>query len=153
MNIQGAKKGGGKGRKPNIAKDTTASTNYLQALYGLSEGEIFGLADGGKSIKLDGTPLINANGQPNFSNVTVEFRSGTVDQTHIAGFSAVENETSIGVELRHDRPFTKAISNTALSAVVIRLGWNGLREQNADNGDITGYKIEYAVDIQTDGGA
>lgn len=121
-------------------------------LYGLSEGEVFGLVDGGKSIKLDGTPLINDNGQPNFENVTWEFRTGTIDQEHIKGFSSVENEQNIGVELRHDRPFTRAISNTQLSAVVIRLNWRALREQK-DNGDIVGYKIDYAIDVQTDGGA
>ncbi|WP_080948294.1 TipJ family phage tail tip protein [Moraxella bovoculi] len=150
--IYGAKKGSKGQQKPNIAKDTTASTNYLQGLYGLSEGEVFGLVDGGKSIKLDGTPLINDNGQPNFENVTWEFRSGTIDQEHIKGFSSVENEQSVGVELRHDRPFTRAISNTQLSAVVIRLNWGALREQK-DNGDIVGYKIDYAIDVQTDGGA
>ncbi|WP_080949078.1 TipJ family phage tail tip protein [Moraxella bovoculi] len=150
--IYGAKKGSKGQQKPNIAKDTTASTNYLQGLYGLSEGEVFGLVDGGKSIKLDGTPLINDNGQPNFENVTWEFRNGTIDQEHIKGFSSVENEQSVGVELRHDRPFTRAISNTQLSAVVIRLNWGALREQK-DNGDIVGYKIDYAIDVQTDGGA
>lgn len=112
MQIHGAKKQKGGGQKPNIAKDTTASTNYFQALIGLSEGEVFGLVDGGKSIKLDGTPLINDNGQPNFTGVSWDFRSGTVDQPHIAGFSSVENEQNVNVELRHDRPFTRAISNT-----------------------------------------
>lgn len=150
--IYGAKKGSKGQQKPNIAKDTTASTNYFQGLYGLSEGEVFGLVDGGKSIKLDGTPLINDNGQPNFENVTWEFRNGTIDQEHIKGFSSVENEQNVGVELRHNRPFTRAISNTQLSAVVIRLNWGALREQK-DNGDIVGYKIDYAIDVQTDGGA
>lgn len=150
--IYGAKKGSKGQQRPNIAKDTTASTNYFQGLYGLSEGEVFGLVDGGKSIKLDGTPLINDNGQPNFENVTWEFRTGTIDQEHIKGFSSVENEQNVGVELRHDRPFTRAISNTQLSAVVIRLNWGALKEQK-DNGDIVGYKIDYAIDVQTDGGA
>ncbi|WP_435931408.1 TipJ family phage tail tip protein [Moraxella bovoculi] len=150
--IYGAKKGSKGQQRPNIAKDTTASTNYFQGLYGLSEGEVYGLVDGGKSIKLDGTPLINDNGQPNFENVTWEFRNGTIDQEHIKGFSSVENEQSVGVELRHDRPFTRAISNTQLSAVVIRLNWRALREQK-DDGDIVGYKIDYAIDVQTDGGA
>lgn len=152
MQIYGAKKGSKSNQKPNIQKDTTASTSYINALYGLSEGEVQGLVDGGKSIKLDGTPLINANGQPNFENVSWEFRSGTVDQEAIKGFAAVENEQSIGIELRHDRHFTRTISNNQLSALSIRLGWGALREQK-QNGDIVGYRIEYAVDVQTDGGA
>ena len=150
--VYGAKKGQQQSQKPNIAKDDLVSTSYFKGLYGLAEGEIAGLADGGKSIYLDGTPLINANGQPNFKGVTWDFRTGTLDQEHIAGFSAVENERNVGVELRHDRPFVQAISNTSLSAVRLRLNFNALREQK-DNGDITGYAIEYAIDVQTDGGA
>lgn len=150
--IFGAKKGQGKQRKPHIAKDDLVSTSYFNGLYGLAEGEIAGLADGGKSIFLDGTPLINANGQPNFNGVSWDFRNGTLDQEHIKGFSAVENERNVGVELRHDRPFVQAISNTDLSAVRVRINFNALREQKT-NGDITGYAIEYAIDVQTDGGA
>ena len=150
--IYGAKKGSKNNQKPNIAPDSLVSTNIFKGLYGLCEGEIAGLVDGGKSIRLDDTPLINDNGQPNFTGVNWDFRSGTLDQSHIAGFPAVENETNIGVEVRHDRPFVRAVSNKDLSAVRVRLNFNALREQK-DNGDITGYAIEYAIDVQTDGGA
>lgn len=152
MNLIGAKKKPQEAKKPNIAKDTASSNSFFKGLYGLCEGEIYGLVDGGKSIRLNDTPIINANGQPNFNDVTWDFRSGTLDQTHIAGFPSVENEKNVNVELRHDRAFTHAINNSQLSAVRVRLAWNGLREQK-DNGDITGYKIDYAIDVQTDGGA
>lgn len=152
MNIYGAKRQKQSSNKPYIQKDTASSTNSYQALYGLSEGEIYGLVDGGKSIRLDGTPIINDNGEPNFPDVSWDFRAGSIDQTHIKGFSSVENEQSVNVELRHDRPYTKAINNKQLSAVAIRLGFNSLREQKG-NGDVVGYRIEYAIDVQTDGGA
>ena len=152
MKIYGAKRQKQSSHKPYIQKDTASSTNFYQALYGLSEGEIYGLVDGGKSIRLEGTPIINDNGEPNFPDVSWDFRAGSIDQTHIKGFSSVENEQSINVELRHDRPYTKAINNKQLSAVAIRLGFNALREQK-DNGDVVGYRIEYAIDVQTDGGA
>ena len=150
--IIGAKKQKGGQQKPNIQKDTTASNEFVQALYGLAEGEIAGLVDGGKSIKLDGTPLINDDGQPNFDNVAWDFRVGTLNQDYIKGFGSVSNETNVNVELRHDKPFVKALNNTALDALVIRLGFNALYEQK-DNGDIVGNRIEYAIDVQTDGGA
>lgn len=152
MQIFGAKKQKGQSQKPHIAPDDLVSTSYFNGLYGLAEGEIYGLADGGKSIKLDGTPLINDNGQPNFTGVHWDFRNGTLDQTHIAGFPAVENETNVGVELRHDRAWVKAITNRDLSAVRVRLNFNALREQK-DNGDVVGYAIEYAIDVQTNGGS
>ena len=152
MNIHGSKKQKGQARKPTIATDDLVATSYAQILYGLCEGEIAGLADDGKSIRLENTPLINDNGEPNFEGVSWEFRTGTLDQTHIAGFPSVENEHNIGVELRHDRDWTRQINNRELSAVRVRLNFNALKEQK-ENGDIAGYAISYAIDVQTDGGS
>ena len=152
MNIHGSKKQKGQARKATIATDDLVSTSYAQILYGLCEGEIAGLVDDGKSIRLENTPLINDNGEPNFEGVSWEFRTGTLNQTHIAGFPSVENEHNISVELRHDRDWTRQINNRELSAVRVRLNFNALKEQK-ENGDITGYAISYAIDVQTDGGS
>ncbi len=148
--IIGAKKGQ-QASKPYIMPDNMQSGNEVGIIYGLGEGEILGLVDGGKSIYLDGTPLINDNGGENFGGVSWEMRTGTIDQTHLHGFPAVENETSVNVELRHDRAFVRQVRNTKLSAVVIRLGFGAIFTAK-DNGDRVGHTIEYAVDVQTDGG-
>ncbi|EPT9394463.1 phage tail protein [Enterobacter hormaechei] len=42
-------------------------------------------------------------------------------------------------------------SNTQLSAVRLRLKWPSLFQQE-DDGDLVGYSIKYAIDLQTDGG-
>ncbi|MEW7180925.1 TipJ family phage tail tip protein, partial [Acinetobacter baumannii] len=44
-------------------------------------------------------------------------------------------------------------NNLDLDAVRLRLRWGPLRNQDPTTGDVTGYTIEYAVDLQTDGGA
>lgn len=139
-------------RKPHVAADDLVSNSRFRGIYGLCEGEIYGLVDGAKSIRLDGTPIVNSSGQPNFAGVNYEFRTGTIQQEYIKGFASVENEINIGVELRHDRPFVRQINNAELSAVRVRLNFNSLRQQH-DNGDITGYAIEYAIDLQVEGGA
>lgn len=151
--IKGAKKGQDKPRRPRIAKDSVASTSTAKLLYGLAEGEVWGLVDGGKSIRLDGTPLLDDNGNTNFEGVTWDFRHGTNEQDYIKGFPDVSNETPINVELRSDNPWIKAFTDTQLSAVRVRFKWNRLSKTNPDNGDVTGYKINYAIDLQTDGGA
>ncbi|MGP9517707.1 host specificity protein J [Psychrobacter sp. AOP7-C1-14] len=151
--IKGAKAGSGESRKPSIAKDSVASTSTAKLLYGLAEGEVSGLVDGGKSIRLDGTPLLDDAGNSNFDGVTWDFRAGTNDQEYIKGFPDVSNETPINVELRSSQPWIKAFTDTQLSAVRIRLKWNSLSKTNPDNGDVTGYKIQYAIDLQTNGGA
>ena len=38
-----------------------------------------------------------------------------------------------------------------LSAVRLRLKWSSLFKQE-DNGDLVGYSVNYAIDLQTDGG-
>ncbi|MGE6408804.1 MULTISPECIES: TipJ family phage tail tip protein [unclassified Psychrobacter] len=152
VTIKGAKAGQDKPRKPSIAKDSVASTSTAKLLYGLAEGEVWGLVDGGKSIRLDGTPLLDDAGNSNFDGVTWDFRHGTNEQDYIKGFPDVANETPINVELRSTQPWIKAFTDTQLSAVRIRFKWNRLSKTDPENGDVSGHKIDYAIDLQTDGG-
>ncbi|HDR2818178.1 TPA: DUF1983 domain-containing protein, partial [Enterobacter asburiae] len=48
-------------------------------------------------------------------------------------------------------PYVRAISNTQLSALRIRLGWPTLLLQK-NNGDKVGTRVEYAIDLSVDGG-
>lgn len=150
--VVGAKKGSKKQRQPVISPDSAQSKTYIKVLYGLAEGEIEGLANGLQSIYLEETPLQNADGSFNFENVKVDFRRGTNDQEYIEGFPAVESETAIDVELKSETPWVRAFSNLDLDAVRLRLKWGPLRSQDATNGDVSGVTIEYAIDLQTDGG-
>ncbi len=150
--VVGAKKGSKKQRQPVISPDSAQSKTFIKVLYGLAEGEIEGLANGLQSIYLEETPLQNADGSLNFENVKVDFRNGTNEQEYIEGFPAVESETAIDVELKSETPWVRAFSNLDLDAVRLRLKWGPLRTQNATNGDVSGVTIEYAIDLQTDGG-
>lgn len=153
INIKGAKKKPKQPRKPVIAKDSAASMSFFKGDYGTSEGEIYGLVDGGKSIFLEGTPLLDDDGNPNFEGVTWEERKGTLDQEYMKGFPDVSNEVGIGVELKGGTPWVRSITNTQLSAIRLRFKWDRLAKTNPDNGDVTGYRIDYAIDLRTDGGA
>lgn len=150
--VKGAK-AGEKPRKPNIAVDSVSSISTAKILYGLNDGEISGIVGGGKGIKLEDTPLEDDNGNSNFEGVKWDFRSGTIDQEYIEGFPDISNETPVSVELKDSVAWVKSISNPVLSAVRIRLAWNGLKQQNIDNGDVSGYRIDYAIDLKTGSGA
>ncbi|WP_303283238.1 host specificity protein J [Acinetobacter nosocomialis] len=150
--VVGAKKGSNKQRQPVISPDSAQSKTFIKELLGLSEGEIEGPANGLQSIYLEETPLQNSDGSLNFENVKVDFRRGTNDQEYIEGFPAVESETAIDVELKSETPWVRAFSNLDLDAVRLRLKWGPLRSQDATNGDVSGVTIEYAIDLQTDGG-
>lgn len=150
--------GGGKdapataGRTPVESPDSLHSTSYAKLLDLVSEGEIEGLVDGMESIFLDETPLQNEDGSYNFSGVQVDFRPGTQTQDYIAGFPAVESESSVNIEFTSDAPWSRAVNDTQLSAVRVRLAVNGLSQQNTENGDINGYTVAYVIEVATDGG-
>ncbi|TWC11427.1 putative phage tail protein [Pseudomonas sp. SJZ085] len=150
--IAGSKGGESKPRPSVEAPDNLQSTAFARILDLVSEGEILGLVNGMRSVFLDETPLTNADGSLNFSGVTLDVRTGSQDQQHIPGFPAVESEIGIGVELRSDQPWVRAISNLQLSAVRVRLSVPRLAQTNTTNGDTNGYTVRYRIDLSTDGG-
>lgn len=149
--ITGAKGGSQKQHTPVEQSDSAQSMARCRMLLALGEGEFAGGLDATR-IFLDGTPLGNADGTMNFENVSWDFRPGTQVQTPIPGFPAVENETSIGVSLTKVTPWTRAISNTQIDAVLVRIGIPGLQQQEND-GDIVGTTVQYHIDLAVDGGA
>ena len=94
----------------------------------------------------------DASGNTTFENVKVDFRNGTNDQDYIDGFPAVDSETAVGVELKSGTPWVRAFNNIDLDAIRIRFKWGPLRSQDATTGDVSGITIDYAIDLQTDGG-
>ena len=143
--IKGHKGGGGGGHTPVESPDSIQSMAIAKILLALGEGELAGGLKG-TNIFLDGTPLTNEDGSSNFEGVSWEFRPGTQSQEYIKGVPAVENEITIGTELKSSAPWVRAVNNTQLSAVRLRFGWPALQQQK-DNGDVNGYKIEYAIDV------
>lgn len=146
-------KGGGSARQPVEAPDSLHSTSYARVLDLVSEGPIEGLVNGLQSVYLDQTPLQNADGSFNFQGVQFDIRHGTQQQEHIAGFPASEATTPVGVELVFGTPWVRSVTRPELSAVRVMLGVNGLSKADTSNGDINGYSVAYAIDLQTDGGA
>lgn len=149
--IIGAKGGSQKQHTPVEQPDSAQSMARCRMLLALGEGEFAGGLDATR-IFLDGTPLGNTDGSMNFENVSWEFRPGTQAQTPIQGFPAVENETTVGVTLTKATPWTRAISNTQIDAVLVRIGIPQLQQQERD-GDIVGASVKYHIDLSVDGGA
>lgn len=149
--ITGAKGGSQKQHTPVEQPDSAQSMARCRMLLALGEGEFAGGLDATR-IFLDGTPLGNADGTMNFESVSWDFRPGTQTQAPIPGFPAVENETSIGVSLTKTTPWTRALSNTQIDAVLVRVGIPGLQQQEKD-GDIVGTTVKYHIDLAVDGGA
>ncbi|MED5760365.1 host specificity protein J [Enterobacter roggenkampii] len=148
--LKGRKGGSSSSRTPTEQPDDLQSVAKAKILVALGEGEFAGQLTG-KDIYLDGTALENADGSQNFSGVTWEFRAGTQAQKYIQGIPGTENEISVGTELSSATAWTRTFTNTQLSAVRLRLKWPSLFKQE-DDGDLVGYSVNYAIDLQTDGG-
>lgn len=149
--IKGQKGGNSSSRTPTEQPDDLQSVAKAKILVALGEGEFAGQLTA-KDIYLDGTALENADGSQNFSGVTWEFRAGTQAQKYIQGIPGTENEINVGTEVSSATAWTRTFTNTQLSAVRLRLKWPSLFKQE-DDGDLVGYSINYAVDLQKDGGA
>ncbi|MEF9901139.1 MAG: phage tail protein [Pseudomonas sp.] len=151
LDIVGAKGGSDKPKQPTEAPDSLRSVAVAKMLIAVGEGEFAGTPTA-RDIYLDSTPLADPTGNLNFPNVKWEWRTGSVEQGHIPGIPSIENEISESVELRSENAYIRAIDRLELSAIRLRFAWPML--QSVDNGgNVNGYRIEYAVDLATDGGA
>ncbi|AZV05880.1 DUF1983 domain-containing protein [Enterobacter sp. N18-03635] len=148
--IKGRKGGSSSSRTPTEQPDDLQSVAKAKILLALGEGEFAGGLTA-RDIYLDGTALENADGSQNFSGVAWEFRSGTQAQKYIQGIPGTENEINVGSEVSSSIAWTRTFTNTQLSAVRLRLKWPSLFKQE-DDGDLVGYSVNYAIDLQTDGG-
>ncbi|MFA1017604.1 host specificity protein J [Enterobacter sp. SAT-E-asb] len=148
--IKGRKGGSSSSRTPTEQPDDLQSVAKAKILLALGEGEFAGGLTA-RDIYLDGTALENADGSQNFSGVAWEFRSGTQAQKYIQGIPGTENEINVGTEVSSTTAWTRTFTNIQLSAVRLRLKWPSLFKQE-NNGDLVGYSVNYAIDLQTDGG-
>lgn len=148
--IKGRKGGSSSSRTPTEQPDDLQSVAKAKILLALGEGEFAGGLTA-RDIYLDGTTLENSDGSQNFSGVAWEFRSGTQAQKYIQGIPGTENEINVGTEVSSSTAWTRTFTNTQLSAVRLRLKWPSLFKQE-DDGDLVGYSVNYAIDLQTDGG-
>ena len=103
------------------APDSLRSKAYARVVDLISEGEIEGLVDGLQSVYLDDTPIQNPDGSTNFSGVTLETRNGSQQQSYVPGFSSVENEVVVGVEVKASQPVVRSITDPDVDAVRVKV--------------------------------
>ena len=151
---------------PDLPADSLASKQFQTLIDLISEGIISGFpsATGSqgsteyntsslKDVFLNGTQVLQqaAGTSPNdtdfnFQNITFEPRFGTSNQTAIAGISASESETAVGVTVTKNTPVSRSITDTNIDAVRVTVAFPQLQKFE-DNGDING--AEVALSIQT----
>jgi predicted phage tail protein len=150
---------GGKGGASGGAgqrKDTIRSTAYAQLVDLISEGEIEGIYPDDpdhflKGVYFDGVPVQNSDGSWNFQGIVAHWRPGTQGQTHINGFSDVENAVSVGVQVKHKTPAVRTIQTANVDSARVTLSVSSLYETK-DDGSVSGASVEYKIELQSNGG-
>jgi len=117
----------------------------------------------GKDIFLDGTPLVNANGDFNFQNVEIFFKNGSENQTPLGSIDSfgpdrIENTTPIGVPVVKDTPVSRSITgsldsngNQLVKMIRVTLQIPALQNFESD-GDITGTEVKISINITENDG-
>ncbi|MDN3211460.1 phage tail protein [Haemophilus sp. SZY H51] len=140
------KGGGGGGHTPFEAKESGRSKQLVKIVEAISEGEVYGLADGMKSIYFDKTPVQNKDGSYNFKNVQVEGRIGGQVQDLMAGFNTSEKEVGVGTLVKKNLPLTRTVTDSKVSRLRLTIGVQSLFKQE-DNGDTNGTSVNFIITI------
>ena len=151
MQIEGRKGKGGGGRTPVEATDTLRSVAVAEVLDLVSEGPIQGLVNGLKSVYLDGVALQNADGSMNFEDVQFAYNLGTQGQAALHGFDLVSNEVAVGLRVNNGTPLVRTVL-AGPDTVRVTVGIPQLSLQDLENGDMVGNKVEYSIELQSNGG-
>ena len=156
FNVSGSSGGGGGGggdsRIPYESPNDLRTKAVSRGLGVLCEGEIVGLVDGAKSIYFDDSSLEDEYGDLNFEGVNYWERLGTPDQDYIPGFPMVNSETNVNADVTNETPVMRTITNTDVDAVRVRVQLpQGLMIQR-DNGDLSPYSVQVAIDVRSSGG-
>lgn len=152
----GGKGGGASSRTPTEDPTSLRSRSTVSIVYLLSEGEIQGTINGNllRDIYLDETPIQNADGSFNFANVQTTLHTGTQSQSYIPGYSEIENEVSVGVIVKKSTgAIVRTVSDPNVDAIKVRISLQGLQEIDSKSGDVRGRRVDFAIDIATNGGA
>ena len=124
----------------------------------LCEGPIAGLVNGAQSVFFDKTPLQNADGSYNFNNAIFGYTTGDLASNY-SGMSqmasdggAVEATTAVGVRVWQATPIVRNVTTPNIDALRVTLSVPSLTFQDPSNGNVSGSKVEYTIDIQSNEG-
>ena len=168
--IKGAGGGGSSSppppRVPVEDPNTLRSRQYGKIVDALCEGEIEGLVgssvssvEAEKSIFLDGIPLRNSNGNPNFdlTGLVWEFKPGSQYQTSVStNDGSIATEVQIGQTVETGTqgggPVVYQVTENYIDSIKISMQVPRLTYQDTSNGDLKGTSVTFAIDINNNGG-
>ncbi|HGN2349018.1 TPA: phage tail protein [Proteus mirabilis] len=144
-------KGGGGGRTPRLLDDNLKNKQFLNVIDLVSEGPIEGPVGGMSGFLLNGTPVVDEDGNPNIHGVEVQWRSGTQTQEPLEDFPFVEKEIPVNVEVKKSTPILRTISDQETDRVRFTLGVSALVSQD-DKGNQHDATVEMLIEVNDGSG-
>lgn len=126
-----------KGGSVKNTADTIATNDTVEVLLGLCEGPIKGPVNGSRSFYADDTALVNDNGQPNFSNFSLDYWPGDElghDVSMVLG--GFGSPFTVGQTLARNVPLTRQGTKTDFTCADFRIVVSQLVKSN-DKGTFT----------------
>ena len=156
MNHEISGSGGGKSSAGGggISEDPDTLSGVTRARYIdlIGEGPIGGLVNGEASIYLDGVPLRDLKGTPNYKPFKWTSTPGTADQLPIPGFSGTSSEVGVGVNLTVSAgTIVRTIADGDADAVRVNVSVTGL-SLTGSTGKISTTTVEYIIRARRSGG-
>lgn len=144
-------KGGGGGSTPRLLDDNLKNKQFLNVIDLVSEGPIEGPVGGMSGFLLNGTPVVDADGNPNIHGVEVQWRAGTQMQEPLEDFPFVEKEIPVNVEVKKSTPILRTISDQETDRVRFTLGVSALVSQD-DKGNQHDATVEMLIEVNDGSG-
>ncbi|OTD38348.1 hypothetical protein AW119_10305 [Escherichia coli] len=121
--------GGGKAKTPTLINDNLYHKQFYRVLDIISEGPIYGPVNTNaplNSVMLNDTPVTDANGNTSIPGISVAWRNGTIDQSPINGFNAIESTVIVNAQVKHDTPIIRTVSDPNVNRVRLNIGVDSL---------------------------
>ena len=144
-------KGGGGGSTPRLLDDNLKNKQFLNVIDLVSEGPIEGPVGGMSGFLLNGTPVVDEEGNPNIHGVEVQWRAGTPTQEPLEDFPFVEKEIPVNVEVKKSTPILRTISDQETDRVRFTLGVSALVSQD-DKGNQDNATVEMLIEVNDGSG-
>ncbi|KLU16527.1 MULTISPECIES: host specificity protein J [Xenorhabdus] len=144
-------KGGGGGSTPTLVDDNLKNKQFLRIVDLVGEGQIEGPVGGLHGFRINGTPIVDKNGNPNINGVTVQWRAGTQSQEPLSDYPFVESEIPVSVEVKKDTPILRSVSNRDVDRVRFTLGVSQLIQTDS-KGNQSNSSVQMAIDVNDGSG-
>ncbi|HBB2114798.1 TPA: phage tail protein [Escherichia coli] len=128
--------GGGKTKTPELLNDNLYHKQFYRVLDILSEGPIYGPVNTTaplNCVMLNDTPITDEVGNTSIPGVSVAWRPGTLDQSTINGFNAIESTVMVNAKVTHDTPLVRTVSDPNVTRVRLNIGVDSLVESDSES--------------------